>query len=115
MCINWFYYISLNIPLTHRYGMCVTYRGPCIVSIFLSICYQQDTTLHSSFISGKPLFMFWVASPPIIRSTYDCIYSIWYLSNRYCYLPLLWESWSWFDFVHISHSNQLQLIHNSGR
>jgi len=34
-----------------------------------------------------------VVSPPIIRSTYNCIYSIWYLSYRYCYLPLSWRSW----------------------
>jgi len=26
-----------------------------------------------------------------------CIYTIWYLSNRYCYLPLLWKSWNWFE------------------
>ena len=32
--------------------------------------------------------MFRVVSPPIIRSTHNCIYSIWYLSTRYCYLPL---------------------------
>jgi len=24
---------------------------------------------------------------PIIRSAYSCIYRIWYLSHRYCYLP----------------------------
>jgi len=24
----------------------------------------------------------------------DCIYSIWYLSHRYCYLPLSWKSWN---------------------
>jgi hypothetical protein len=29
--------------------------------------------------------MFWVAPPPIIRSAYNSIYSIWYLSDRYCY------------------------------
>jgi hypothetical protein len=29
-----------------------------------------------------------VVLPPIIRSAYTCIYSIWYLSHRYCYLPL---------------------------
>jgi hypothetical protein len=34
---------------------------------------------------------------PIIRSTYNCIYSIWHLSNRYCYLPLLWKRWNWFE------------------
>ena len=32
--------------------------------------------------------MFRVVPPPIIRSEYNCIYSIWYLSDRYCYLPL---------------------------
>ena len=45
----------------------------------------------------KLLYMFRVVSPPIIRSTHNCIYSIWYLSNRYCYLPLLWNSWRWFE------------------
>jgi len=32
------------------------------------------------------LYMFRVVPPPIIRSAYNCIYSIWYLSDRYCYL-----------------------------
>jgi hypothetical protein len=31
--------------------------------------------------------MFWLVPPPIIRSAYDRIYSICYLSRRYCYLP----------------------------
>ena len=56
--------------------------------ILFLIYFQQDATLHSLFISGKLLYMFRVVSAPIIRSTYNCIYSIWYLSNRYCYLPL---------------------------
>jgi len=29
-----------------------------------------------------------VVPSPIIRSANNCIYSIWYLSHRYCYLPL---------------------------
>jgi hypothetical protein len=29
-----------------------------------------------------------VVLPPIIRNAYNCIYNIWYLSHRYCYLPL---------------------------
>jgi len=41
--------------------------------------------------------MFRVVLPPIIRSAYNCIYSIWYLSHRYCYLPLSWKSWNWFE------------------
>jgi hypothetical protein len=32
--------------------------------------------------------MFRVVLPPIIRSENNCIYSIWLLSHRYCYLPL---------------------------
>ena len=39
--------------------------------------------------------MFRVLPPPIIRSTHNCIYSIWYLSNRYCYLPLSWKIWNY--------------------
>jgi len=31
--------------------------------------------------------MFRVVPPPIVWSAYNCIYSIWYLSHRYCYLP----------------------------
>jgi len=43
--------------------------------------FPQDANLHSSFISGKVFYMFRAASPPIIRSTHKCIYSIWYLLN----------------------------------
>ena len=38
-----------------------------------------------------------VVPSPIIRSANNCIYSIWYLSHRYCYLPLSWKSWNWFE------------------
>jgi len=36
----------------------------------------------------KLLYMFRAVSPPTIRSTNNCIYSIWY----YCYLSLSWRS-----------------------
>jgi hypothetical protein len=36
----------------------------------------------------KLLYMFRALLPPVIRSAYNCIYSIWYLSHRYCYLQL---------------------------
>jgi hypothetical protein len=35
-----------------------------------------------------------VVLPPIIRSACNCIDGIWYLSHRYCYLPLSWKSWN---------------------
>jgi hypothetical protein len=41
--------------------------------------------------------MFRFVLPPIIRSAYNCIYSIWYLSHRYCYLPLSWKRWNRFE------------------
>jgi hypothetical protein len=41
--------------------------------------------------------MFRVVLPSIIRSAYNCIYSIWYLSHGYCCLPLSWKSWNWFE------------------
>ena len=68
----------------HRTPVCeytryLTFSGPCIVSIFVLIYFQRDETLHSLFLSGKLLYMFRVVSSPIIRSTYNCIYSIWYL------------------------------------
>jgi hypothetical protein len=43
------------------------------------------------------LYMFRVVLPPIIRSAYNYIYSIWYLSHRYCYLPLSWKNWNRFE------------------
>ena len=36
----------------------------------------------------KLLYMFRAVPPPIIRSANNCIYRNWYLSHRYCYLPL---------------------------
>jgi hypothetical protein len=41
--------------------------------------------------------MFRVVLPPIIRSAYNWIYSIWYLSHHYCYLPLSWKCWNRFE------------------
>ena len=38
--------------------------------------------------------MFRVVSSPIIRSTQLYLQCL-VLVNRYCYLPVLWESWSW--------------------
>jgi len=43
---------------------------------------------YTVYFIWKLFYMFRVVLPPIIRSAYNCIYSIWYLSHRYCYLPL---------------------------
>ena len=44
---------------------------------------------YTVYFIWKLLCKFRVVPPPIIRSTNNCIYSIWYLSDRYCYLPLI--------------------------
>jgi hypothetical protein len=47
---------------------------------------------YTVYFIWKLLYMFRVIPPPIIRSANNCIYSIWYLSHRYCYLPLAADS-----------------------
>jgi len=46
----------------------------------LSIIVQQDATVYSLLYFCKLLYMFRVGTPPIIRSTYNCNYSIWHWS-----------------------------------
>jgi hypothetical protein len=52
---------------------------------------------YTIYCIWKLLYMFRVLPPPIIRSANNCIYSIWYLSHRYCYLPLSWKSRNWYE------------------
>ena len=67
--------------------------GPCIVRIFQYISNKMQ--LYTVYYIWRLLYMFRVVPPPIIRISYNCIYSIWYLSQRYCSLPLSWRSWNW--------------------
>jgi len=55
-----------------------------IVLVYISNRMQRYTV----YFIWKLLYVFRVVLSPIIRSTNNCIYSIWYLSHRYCYLPL---------------------------
>ena len=52
---------------------------------------------YTVYFIWKLLYMFRVVPPSNIRSANNCIYNIWYLSHRYCYLPLSWKSWNWFE------------------
>ena len=65
-----------------------------VVQVLLSNIYPTRRNVTQFIYIWKLLYMFRVVSPPIIRSTHNCIYSIWYLSNRYYYLPLSWKSWN---------------------
>jgi hypothetical protein len=83
--INRKFYILTLILLTWRIGWAPN-------SIPKNI--QQDT-LHSLYLETALHVSGGI--PPIIKSVYNCIYSIWYLSHRYCYLPLSWKSWNRFE------------------
>jgi len=47
----------------------------------MSIIAQQDATMYSLLYFCKLLYMFRMVTSPIIRSTYNCNYSIWHWSN----------------------------------
>jgi len=47
----------------------------------MSITVQQVATMYSLLYFCKLLYMFWVVTPPIIRSTYNFNYSIWHWST----------------------------------
>jgi hypothetical protein len=68
----------------------LTFMGPCIVSIFQYISNKMHR--YTVYLYLETAQMFRVVLPPIM----NCIYSIWYLSHRYCYLPLSWNSWNRF-------------------
>ena len=70
---------------------------------------------YTVYFIWKLLYMFRVVPSPIARSANNCIYSIWFLSHRYCYLPLSWKSWNWFECAvggvrHPQHSVMLHLV-----
>jgi len=63
------------------------------------VIYIQQDERYTVYFIWKLLYIFRVVPRPIIRSANNCIYSIWYLSRRYCYLLLSWKSWNWFECV----------------
>ena len=60
----------------------------------MSVIVQHDATVYRLLYFCKLLYVFRVVTPPIVRSTYNCNYSIGHWSNRLCYLPLWWRSWN---------------------
>jgi len=52
---------------------------------------------YTVYFIWKMFYMYRVILSPIIRSANNCVYSICHLSHRYCYLPLCWKSWNWFE------------------
>jgi hypothetical protein len=81
-CLNLYPTNVKNWASSHQYSIVLVYPTRCVTQ-FIYI--------------WKLLYIFRVVLPPIISSAYICIYSIWYLSHRYCYLPLSWKSWNRFE------------------
>jgi len=50
--------------------------GPCIIRIFIYMFNKMQR--YTVYFIWKLLYMFRVVQPPNIRSTNNCIYSIWY-------------------------------------
>ena len=78
--------ISILMPNDKENAFHLAFMGPCIVRIFE--CISNKMQLYTVYFTWKLLYMFRVIPPPISRSANNCIYSIWYLSDRYCYLPV---------------------------
>ena len=79
----------------HLYSPYMVWTGTTLQPfISMSITVQQDATIYSLLYFCKLLYVFRVVTPPIVRSTYNCNYSIGHWSNRLCYLPLWWRSWN---------------------
>ena len=82
--------LSAQIPKLHRLVSELYYKLNFHGFVHyknIPIYIQQDATLHTLLYLETALHV-WVVKPLIIRSVNNCIYSIWYLSHRYCYLPL---------------------------
>jgi len=93
--------------LSHRYCQLPLYHHPLSgaqtsVSTASGICHtltancRYTTTHHQErkqvylqhLVFVTPLLLTAAIPPSIIRSANKCIFSIWYLSHRYCHLPL---------------------------
>jgi len=111
-CFGWYFHPSSgeHTTVSTESGIChtvtaichllvllgdLTFMGTCIV-IYSNI-YPKRCNVTQFIYIWKLLYMFRVVLPPIIRSVYKCIYRIWYLSHRYCYLPLSWKSWNQYE------------------
>ena len=85
---------SLFKQLLRNYGFQFNVHGSVHLIIFQYI--SNKTQSFTVYFIWKLLYMFRVVPSPTKRSANNSIYSIWYLSHSYCYLPLSWKSWNWF-------------------
>ena len=86
-------FIHLQLATSCSKTVLSNYASANNLQVYSNI-YPKRCNVTQFIYIWKLLYMFLVVPPPIIRSAYNCIYSIWYLSHRYCYLPLSWRSWN---------------------
>ena len=85
----------------------ISYWYHVATSCPVSIIVQQDATMYSLLYFCKLLYMFQVVTPPIIRSTYNCNYSIWHwstLENAMCVKSAKDERYGPYRLCYISRS-----------
>jgi len=70
-----------NDVLTHKKFLCLWFRTSLI---YISNCPTRCNTKQSIYYSASSLYMFRVSTTPIIRSTQNCNYSLWYWSYFLC-------------------------------
>ena len=72
------------------------YQNECSATfgIYINNCLMRCNTKQSIYYSASSLYMFRVSTTPIIRSTQNCNYSLWYWSHFLCsYLSPTWPRW----------------------
>ena len=88
-------FISGNCSTCFRWYLHQSSGAHTTVSTASCTCQTVIATCHYRGRDGTPSrYIFQVVPPPIIRSTYNCIYIMWYFSDRYCYLMLSWKRWN---------------------
>jgi hypothetical protein len=78
------------LMLRPKLNMDLTFKGPCIASVFSSISYKMECYTISLFLQNALYFS--SGSSAHCQELRNYTYSIWYLLSRYCYLSLSWMS-----------------------
>jgi hypothetical protein len=82
-CFGWYHHPSSGAQTTVS-----TASGICHTSTATCHYISNKMQCYTFYFIWKLLYMFPLVPPLIIRSANNCIYSIWYLSDRHYYLPL---------------------------
>ena len=91
--ISVFTAITISNPIFTVHNKVQAKTSPVVFSSGIPI-YPTRCNVTQFIYIRKLHYMFRVLLPPTIRSAYNCIYSAWHLSHRYCYLSLSRRSWN---------------------